>query len=116
MRSWDKQKKESYEQFEVFTFFRDNPDHRDLNAISVAFSKTLKQLTNWSERFNWKSRTEEYDSLLNSESKNSLHKQLSYLGEKQAMQIIEIADSLDDLSKAIKNKMILQSDKIDEKN
>jgi hypothetical protein len=115
MRSWDKQKKESYEQFEVFTFFRDNPDHRDLNAISVAFSKTLKQLTNWSERFNWKSRTEEYDSLLNSESKNSLHKQLSYLGEKQAMQIIEIADSLDDLSKAIKNKMILQSDKIDEK-
>jgi hypothetical protein len=116
MRSWDKQKKESYEQFEAFSVYRDNSDHRDLNLIAVAFSKSLKQVTNWYDKFNWKSRAEKFDTLLNNGNKNSFHKQLCSLGEKQAMQIIEVADSLDDLSKAIKDKLILQSEKVDEKN
>jgi len=115
MRPWDKQKKESYEQFEAFTLYRDSSDMRDLKSLAELMTKNFKLLQSWSEKYDWKSRAEDFDKTVNQHQTNSLDKQIGTLGEKQAKQIIEVADSLDDLSIAIKEKLILHSNKIDEK-
>jgi len=115
MKSWDKQRKESYEQFDAFSKYRDNTELRSLDLLAANTGKGRKQLSNWVNKFSWESRAVEFDKIVTNIKSSSLEQQISSLGEKQAKQIIEVANSLDDLSNAIRDKMILSSNKIDEK-
>jgi hypothetical protein len=115
MRSWDKLKHESYEQFDCFTDFRDNKELRALEKLALCKNKGIKQISNWAEKFDWDKRANDFDEITKDNDTQPIEKQLSKLGEKQANQIIEVAGSLDDMANAIKEKMQISSEKIDEK-
>lgn len=114
MQIWDKQKNETYEQFDLFTEYRDNCEMRDLTLLASTRNKGIKQINNWAKKYNWENRAREFDTHNNNHN-NNIHKQLSHIAKKQANQIFEISDSLDSMANAIKDKISSASDDFDDK-
>lgn len=115
MQSWDREKKETYIQFDCFCEYRDSEIMRDLDKLAGEKNKGIKQIRNWVKKFNWEQRASDFDDLISNIKQGTIKKQITGLGEKQVSQIIEVADSLENMAEAIKEKMQVTADDIDEK-
>lgn len=112
MQKWDRIKEEAFEAFRAFAMYRDNAEYRNLEILAKIFQCKVGKLSNWSAKFNWESRTENYETFLQSqvarssakEAKlsESIEKLLELLGDKLESSIAD-ADKLkvDDIIKLL---------------
>ena len=112
MQKWDRIKEETFEAFRAFAMYRDNSEYRNLEILAKIFQCKVGKLNNWLVRFNWESRTENYENFLQSqvakssakEAKlsESIEKLLELLGDKLESSIAD-ADKLkvDDIIKLL---------------
>lgn len=71
MQIWDKQKNETYVQFDLFTVYRDNSNMRDLSLLASIQNKGIKQIKNWAKKYNWENRASEFDKHKNTYNETS---------------------------------------------
>ena len=70
MKSWDRQKNESWNKFEYFSHFRDSGRERSISATSSAFSVEENQLSKIFLKKHWQTRSDEYDIFIESQKGN----------------------------------------------
>ncbi len=61
MQTWDRQNKEIFSSFELFTIYRDMGSRRDFGSIAARAGKSVDSVKNIAERNDWENRVADFD-------------------------------------------------------